>query len=293
MKNGERIVYIVTIVILLIIIAGGATYIVMMNKSHDDIVDKDDDKDIDDNRDSNVSLDDQIKFLKTNVIGNRIVQEYEIKLNGKTNKLKVDYLYSTDDDIEIVEGRFNDNVLYLDEENMYDEDGELDINKDEMFSSKNLREEFNKDNFRIIKGEDNKSYLLIMTEEDVLSHLLILNDDLEIINKSFNNYGVEAQEDDNKYGMIILGYNNWKIENSNKWVKYDDQFDLCDNDDMCYPHLKIEDNKIYYLYPVLKSDFEEGDYGYLEERVYTIKDNEIHYEIIDKNKIIDASGQLP
>ncbi len=293
MKNIERIIYIVTIVILLVVIAGGATYIFMLNKSNDDIVDKDDDRDDFDSSDD--SLDNVgVKFIKTNVIGNRIVQEYEISLNGKTNKLKVDFEYSTDDEWEFVNGKFNDNILYVDEESMYDDDGELDVNKNEMFNSKNLREEFNKNNFRIIKGEDNKDYLLIMTEENNLSHLLILNDDLEVINKIFDNYGVEASNDeDKKYGMVILGYNNWKIDSTNKWVKYNDQFDLCDSDDMCYPHLKVEDNKIYYLYPDLKSDFKEGDYGYLEERVYTIKDNEIHYEIVDRNKIIDASGQIP
>ena len=59
-----------------------------------------------------------------------------------------------------------------------------------------------------------------------------------------------------------------------------------------------EDNKIYYLTPVLKevSSLEEEkdevtEYGELEERVYTIHDGNLEYEVIKRYKIVGVTGQ--
>jgi len=52
------------------------------------------------------------------------------------------------------------------------------------------------------------------------------------------------------------------------------------------------DNKIYFLYPKLnfKGSFlvNEEDYGFMEERVYTINTNKLEYNVINTYKITEV-----
>ena len=110
--------------------------------------------------------------------------------------------------------------------------------------------------------------------EDIYSNAYILNDKLEIINENleFNLYSSDVN--------VIL-----QVENANPW--YEDS--KC-KDELCHRIFKIEDNKIYYLVSKLKDDYQEGDYGVLEERVYTINDNKLTYEVINTYNITEMGN---
>ena len=55
-------------------------------------------------------------------------------------------------------------------------------------------------------------------------------------------------------------------------------------------NVKIENDKIYYLAPILKENGKENDYGILEEREYTINNNKLEYKVVNSYKIIDTVG---
>lgn len=95
-------------------------------------------------------------------------------------------------------------------------------------------------------------------------------------------------------------YTSYTLEDEEKpW--YTDDFNACSSPSNCYINVKVEDNKIYYLVPVLidvaeeeNSDEEDAEevmtYGELEERVYTIRDSKLEYEVVKRYTIIGVSG---
>ena len=97
-------------------------------------------------------------------------------------------------------------------------------------------------------------------------------------------------------------YTSYTLEDEEKpW--YMDDFNACSSPSNCYINVKVEDNKIYYLVPVLidvaeeeeeNSDEEDVEevmtYGELEERVYTIRDSKLEYEVVKRYTIIGVSG---
>ena len=160
---------------------------------------------------------------------------------------------------------------------------------------------FNENNFSFIKGSDGESYLLIHTniyddgsgEED---KLYILNDTLEFVSNDLVDYGTSSS-----VGMSIMStYTSYTLEDEEKpW--YTDDFNACSSPSNCYINVKVEANKIYYLVPVLidvaeeeNSDEEDVEevmtYGELEERVYTVSDNRLEYEVVKRYKITSVSG---
>ena len=56
-------------------------------------------------------------------------------------------------------------------------------------------------------------------------------------------------------------------------------------------YLKIDNNKIYYRHPVISTDNNASYNGILEERIYTINNSKLKYEVINRYKIIDSAGQ--
>ena len=165
---------------------------------------------------------------------------------------------------------------------------------------------FNENNFSFISGRDGESYLLIHTniysdlagEED---KLFILNENLEFIDNDLVDYAGSSETQ----GMTIMSTYTGYILEGDEYPWYTDNFNACSAPSNCYIDIKIEDNKIYYLVPVLKevtSDEEETDdetteedkvteYGELEERVYTIRDGKLEYEVVKRYKIVGITGQ--
>ena len=215
---------------------------------------------------------DSIKLTNTSIANNDIIENYDIIINGKQKKLTatfswIDYAGADyDNHAYTLKGKFNDQEF-------------LDLNfSDEvnLFNIHNIKNLLNTSNFQFLKGSDNKNYLLIAfnISSDLNSsfgNLYIFNDDLKLID--------EMIIKDNHVG--------WELEN-NTYPYYEDNLGMCDNFDlynnMCNIKVKIANNQIYYLQDQINSDTNTS-IGYVEERVYTINNNKLSYEVINTYKI--------
>lgn len=235
---------------------------------------------------------DIITLIDTSEIDNGFVQKYQIIVNGIEKILEIEFLNNSDENVFSITGKFNGVTLYY----CYQQS-----DKENIVVNKNMiNNGFNENNFDFIKGENGKSYILIHSnisddgtgEED---KLYILNDSLEFIDNDLVDYAGNSDT----YGMSIMStYISYKLED-NAYPWYADNFKACTNPSNCNIDLKIEDNKIYYLVPVLNTALEEAnednkeatDYGKLEERVYTINDNKLIYKVTNVYKIVEVCEQ--
>ena len=237
----------------------------------------------------NINVDDGVSLKETRVDGNSIIQEYSVVLNGKENELVVCYAFESpikeNKNYESIRGVFNTNAFYYEEElinsNLYND-----------FNIEKINKSFNEDNFRLIKGSDNKNYLLVIVYNFYSRYLnngvdlYIFNDELELVQGELNNYtGCESNVMTIKSGVTSLILE----DDASPW--YTDVYQICDSKDNCQINVKIENNQIYYLMPVLDYHLENG-YGLLEERVYTINNNELEYEVINTYTIANGYGQI-
>ena len=272
----------IIITILLVIIASGTTYIFMDKKDNKpEIKENNNNKPNDDKVNNNESetKQDGVKLLKTYNLNNKIIEEFEVTLNGKTKTIKATFNYNqNDEELDNVKGSLNDISLY----SKYYFESE---NKEKGFSVKVIKEAFNENNFQIIKGIDNKSYLLIKADYEEELELLVLNDNFELLSKNIR--------EDNRGGRtgfnITYFYNHiCEIEKGNPWYK--DTFGI--NDPYNHIHIKVEDNKIYFLAPILNENYDGNDYGILEERVDTINNDKLNYNVISTYKITEVCQQI-
>ena len=285
----NTILYII-ITILLIVIAVGITYIIVDNKNEEEVIKPNDNQEENNNKEEEPTIEDGITLKNTYQEGDNIIQEYEVILNGNKSTLNVEYSYEYLNDIiaHHILGNLNDtNIFESYKRDNYDDSNNTIIpnyNKKELFNSTALNKEFNENNFEIIKGTDNKNYLVIYSEyhdtfsngEDTDSSIYILNDKLEIINENMD-FDLYNQN----YNVVL------KVENAIPWYE-----DTTCQDEFCHRILKIEDNKIYYLVTNLKENYQIGDYGTLEERVYTINNSQLTYEVINTYKITEMGNMI-
>mgnify|MGYP001851890819 FL=1 len=238
---------------------------------------------------------DTVTLVDTKEIDGAFIQEYSFVMNSQEKTLEVQFLNRNNEDIkeQSLTGEFSGVTLYAYYEE-YDEDVTV-------YDASMIDRSFNENNFSFIKGSDGESYLLIHTniyddgsgEED---KLYILNDTLEFVSNDLVDYGTSSS-----VGMSIMStYTSYTLEDEEKpW--YTDDFNACSSPSNCYINVKVEDNKIYYLVPVLidvaeeeNSDEEDAEevmtYGELEERVYTIRDSKLEYEVVKRYTIIGVSG---
>ena len=241
---------------------------------------------------------DSVKLVETKEIDGSFVQKYNIVMNGQERTLEVQFLNRNNKNIkeQSLTGEFSGVTLYAYYEE-YDKEATV-------YDASMIDRSFNENNFNFIKGSDGDSYLLIHTniyddgtgEED---KLYILNENLEFVSNDLVDYGTNSS-----VGMSIMStYTSYTLEDEESpW--YTDDFNVCSSTYNCYINVKILDNKIYYLVPVLdevKEDIEEENtseeeteeiktYGELEERVYTVSDNKLEYEVVKRYKIISVSG---
>lgn len=241
-----------------------------------------------------VNSDDSVKLVDTEKIEDSFVQTYQIMINGKERELQIEFLYRDNTSLkeQSLTGDYNGATLYAYYEN-YEEEATL-------YDENMIDSSFNENNFSFLKGIGGESYLLIYTniyddgagEED---KLYILNENLEFVANDLVDY---AGSTDTRGMTIMSTYTNYTLEGE-EYPWYTDSFNACSTPSNCYIDIKIEDNKIYYLVPVLNEVSEEEeedeedvniDYGNLEERVYTIRDGSLCYEVIKRYKIIDVKG---
>lgn len=243
-----------------------------------------------------VEKEDSITLVSTEKIEDSFVQTYNIVLNGKEKTLEVEFLYRNNEALEqqSLTGEYSGATVYAYYENYEDEADGFDENM--------IASTFNENNFGFISGVNGESYLIIHTniyddgagEED---KLFILNDDLEFIANDLVDYAGSSDAQ----GMTIMStYTSYTLEND-EYPWYTDSFNACATPSNCYIDVKIEDNQIYYLAPVLYTVSEEAnddeenndeapDYGELEERVYRINNGKLEYEVIQRYKITSVNG---
>ena len=245
-----------------------------------------------------VAKENSIKLVETKKIDESFVQVYNIVINNKERVFEVEFLYRNQEDLKELSllGDYNGATLYAYYEK-YKDEATIDVNM--------ITSSFNENNFSFISGRDGESYLLIHTniysdgtgEED---KLFILNENLEFVDNDLVDYAGSSKTQ----GMTIMSTYTGYILEGDEYPWYTDNFNACTTPSNCYIDIKIEDNKIYYLTPVLKevSSLEEEkddeaeedevtEYGELEERVYTIHDGNLEYEVIKRYKIVGITGQ--
>lgn len=295
MKKVERYIYIVLIIILVGIIISGTTYIIMKNNDKTEIKENNNNQnnnEKDNNQNEEPTKEDGVKLLKTYNLNDKIIEEFEITLNGKINNMKIEFDYDEEDYTEeetlsIVDGKFNNNTLitYFD----------FNSPKSKIFNLDIIKNEFNEGNFKIIKGTDNKSYLLLATkisnDFNSESHLLVFNDNLEQIKGDFEGYSCNSNKEENM--VVFTTATGYKPKNGTP-IDYKDDFNLNYHIPSVYGevgvNVKIENNKIYYLVPIFNWDI--NDEGILEEREYTLNNNKYEYKVINTYKeLVPFAGQ--
>ena len=297
MKRGKvmktNILYVIMALVLGVL--GVEGYILYNNYQDRNVVDKGsiNDKDLDNDTDNDIDksdteednneenkekTEDGVRLLNTKKESDKIVQEYEIVLNGKINNLNVSYNFD-----KYVDGFGGDNTDNYCINSKYYTNCNLENKKEEYFKEEYVNNSFNEKNFEIIKGEDNKSYLIIHGIELNLIgnsyYLFVLNDDLEIIKPT------ESIEEIDDASFLGFAYYESLCEDincestGNFWYK--DRYGVC-SDEVCQIRSKVEDNKIYHLFYVGSCEGVE-----VEEREYTIKNNKLSYEVINTYQMME------
>ena len=274
MKKIEKYIYLVLALIVLAMIVSSIIFIVTLNNQNKQTMEAEE------NNQSNneeVTLEDSIKLNRTYKLDDLIIEEFTITLNNKISTFKIEYQYNheEDDNYLIINGNFKEDQLIT---LAYTKDEESNYTKEDIFTTENIETNFNEDNFSIIKGTDNKSYLLIQTRTDNSfdsSELYVYNDELKLISANI----ITAEESPDYFshnGFIIDNfYGNIPCEFNNSNPLYKRTLKKVNEFSSDYQYVKIENNKIYFLYPKIKEDLSSG---ILEERIYTINNNNLEYE---------------
>jgi hypothetical protein len=266
--------YIIIIVILLVIIVIGTIYIVNDKKTSEN------ETNTGTNEKTTNTVENKIELKNTTKVGNKVTEEYELSLNGKTQNLNVEFVYENAEDyLKAVRGTLNgmDILYYLELVNQV-------YANDEEFENKSLEVTlvnylFNENNFKIIKGTDGKYYLGIVADfvkEGQNSYLYIFNDSLEQVNDSVASYLGGTL-------LKIISTENYELQDDvEPWYSSGVKLGLNEYDLPVL--LKIEDDKIYNF--ALASAYDCGaEDGTMEERVYTINNNKLEYTTINTYKI--------
>lgn len=248
-------------------------------KEDDEELVGDEDSNLNDN--TNEDVEDYVRLVDTREEGNQIIQNYEMVLNGEHQEFEIEFDcelgrgINGDFDTYYVTAEF-DNALLYDMES-YDQSN--------VFNISDINKNFNADNFRIITGGDNKSYLTVYGNTSYGIMLYIFNDDLELLTDdlisfdifSFNGFPITLE-----YSVpcqLESGVQPW----------YENEWNVSTNH---FINVKIEDNKIYFLAPTMKSSIAESEFGTVEERVYTISDSNLKYEVLNVYSVIGVCNGI-
>lgn len=287
MKRIEKYIYIVLIIILVGVLSAGTTYILMDKKSNPEIKEKDKQEENNNSRENTVKL----KKMTTN--NNKILQTFDIALNGKEDEFEIEYTYEIDGTGEY-SAKIKAKLPNSKEENLINL-GNIDENLtfekyiNKYFNENYLKSIITEDSFLFIKGDDNKNYMLIVVETENYSSepsafLYAYDDNMKLVSGDVSYDKCNF----NKEAMAIV-YGNTYYEASEEPGKsgYENKFNLSKKYENPI-NVKIEENKIYYLQVI---DFmDDDDFVSMEERIYTIKNNKWIYTVKSKFKATGAAG---
>ena len=264
MKKTEKYIYLIIILILVVVVACSITYAITISNNNNEMNNNNENNEQENGEEP--VLEDGITLKDTDKEGESIIQEYEVVLNGIKNNFNINYTYESCYDTNYcISGKYNNYNFY------YGEFYNISLNN--LFTIEAINQKFNENNFSIIKGTDNKNYLLVYA----MDHLYIFDENLEIVNDGINSNWYEG---DNESAFVIASITNVPMLNN----YYDDSLNVCDNWDLdiCGVYVKVENDKIYYLTPKISSyDYEIGTPLEVEERVYTINNSKVTYEVIN------------
>lgn len=228
--------------------------------------------------------------MKTDRDKEKIIAEFNVKLNGKLKEFTVEYEVLQDEYYASIRGK----MTGIKEKISFDSvEDDIDKFVADNFKEKKISAMMGVDDFHIIKGEDNKDYLLVTVRTNHFisgktDYLYVFNDELELVTGDIDYNGCSNDE---AFTIRIESSGHKSDEEPGK-SGYKDENDTLGYKNLkedYYLNLKIEDNKIYYLKAKQKLAG-ENDYGTLEERVYTIKNNKLEYTVKNTFKITWVAG---
>ena len=222
----------------------------------------------------NETSEDYVKLVNTKEEDNQIIQEYEIYMNNKTNKLLLNYRLFEENMSDYIwfglQGNYQNEEFYnFDRYSLENNDSNIANGKEyvemsELLTIEFVNATFNENNFVFIEGVDDKTYLGVISKIDSVMHpdnsyLYIYNDNLELIGS-----------------LIIFTKSQTFIFNDNQNHFYNDNYSLCHDD--CQIRLNIQGNQIHVLY---YNPYCTDGNNIIDERIYTINNNVLEYEIVN------------
>ncbi len=275
MSKLEKCIYLVIILVLVTAIVSGSIYLVTRDKDNTNTNNNEEvnDKDKENNKGETEELIDGVKLIDVKKQGDNIVEKFEVTLNGKKNDLDLIFKNVTNDGVPYILGTFGTYDFYCNH-----------VNVENVFSLDKIKTYFNENNFILIKGKDNKNYLSLVAPIIYGNSLYVLNDDLNIISGDIDDYGGSG---------IPSATGSFKITRTSnipngEFPQYKNTFGSIILGDSENIFVKVQDNKIYYLYPV---KLDESN-AIIEERVYEINNGNLSYEVINKYENILVGQQI-
>lgn len=223
-------------------------------------------------------IENKVTFRSIKKKKDKIIEAFDVTINGITEIFKVEFSKEASGSNAAIRGKVQDKTFYYDNLGMSDEEIET------KFTEENLKKNFTESNFHFIEGEDGKSYLLVTaqnkTSEKEASYMYLLNDKMDILE------GDLSYDSLNKTDYMTI-YDESVSFKSTELKGYEDKLGICE-ENSCLINISLEESKIYYIkaFPKCSKD----DSGYLEERVYTIRENKLNYTIKNRYKITESQG---
>ena len=206
----------------------------------------------------NETSEDYVKLVNTREEDNQVIQEYEMVLNGEYQEFDITFEINVGEGYWDIDSTLGDSYLFS---VWYDTDP---LNNYVDF----IAQYFNENNFIIFPGIDGVNYLII--QGYAFPPAGGVGIDYNIFNQNWDYIGNLA---------VIYQGQGVVLEDESVW--YLDNLNIDTVQDYNKIRSKIEGDKIYNLYYTC---------DYMEERVYTINNNKLEYEVINQYKILEASG---
>lgn len=206
----------------------------------------------------NETSEDYVKLVNTKEEDNQVIQEYEMVLNGEYQEFDITFEINVGEGYWDIDSTLGDSYLFS---VWYDTDP---LNNYVDF----IAQYFNENNFIIFPGIDGVNYLII--QGYAFPPAGGVGIDYNIFNQNWDYIGNLA---------VIYQGQGVVLEDESVW--YLDNLNIDTVQDYNKIRSKIEGDKIYNLYYTC---------DYMEERVYTINNNKLEYEVINQYKILEASG---
>lgn len=270
---------VIFIVILTIVLSSSVTYYIVKQNTKEQ--EKADDKKEDDKKNTP-----NIAFKDIYDESDKIIEEYDISLNGKINTVKVAFTHSSREDIgctvHLVLGYIGDTIIYAREY------VGSKLGKNEVFNKDIIKKTFNVINFDTIKGQDDKTYLIVYDISNNVAYenkMMVYDDNMKLLTKDLF---AKTYDHINRYGFNMQYFYDSPCERTGLPL-YVNTTPFYSENGMSF--VKKEDDKIYFLAMEI-DESKEGRPGKLEERVYTVKDDKLEYKVLNTYDIPEICQQI-